>query len=258
MGSAWDFLYNSILIIDHLGDWLISVAHVNCPLLIGWWPQYCPLIGWYFNNIVFSAGKLLRDVYIHYNITTNTLGLGCSSCHQSGVRWGLSLVMEGNTGLSLVTGMKLSDCTCRLVKENHSENFLPCLIFLVTIKAHLMPRILGQAASPSLHITPVSISSSYHDYLRSESLHYPGHQPPEPQLSHLRPPSDPPVTSSKLPRPGPPGQPLYNSEVIQQLRSSDNLVCDVWGSIVVCWIIKTQKMEKYSSSFTTSSPVSNV
>jgi len=26
------------------------------------------------------AGKLLRDVYIHYNITTNTLGLGCPSC----------------------------------------------------------------------------------------------------------------------------------------------------------------------------------
>jgi len=93
------------------------------------------------------AGKLLRDVYIHYNITTNTLGLGCTSCHQSGVR--------------------------------------------------------------------------------SESLQYPGHQPPEPQLSHLRPPSEPPVTS-KLPRPRPgPPQPLYNSEVIQQLRSSDNLVCDV-------------------------------
>ena len=27
------------------------------------------------------AGKLLRDVYIHYNITTNTLGLAaCPAC----------------------------------------------------------------------------------------------------------------------------------------------------------------------------------
>ena len=35
MDGAGVFLYNSILIISHLGDWLRSVAHVNCLLLIG-------------------------------------------------------------------------------------------------------------------------------------------------------------------------------------------------------------------------------
>ena len=49
-------------------------------------------IGWPEQRVnVVPAGKLLRDVYIHYNITTNTLGLGCHQCHQpqstqSGVR----------------------------------------------------------------------------------------------------------------------------------------------------------------------------
>lgn len=41
---------------------------------------------WLIMIMLFSAGKLLRDVYIHYNITTNTLGLGCTQCHQAGVR----------------------------------------------------------------------------------------------------------------------------------------------------------------------------
>lgn len=89
------------------------------------------------------AGKLLRDVYIHYNITTNTLGLGCPSC------------------------------------------------------------------------------------VRSESLQPPGYPLPGPQPPDHHQPQEPPVTSSKRPRlrPGPPA--LYNSEVIQHLRSNDNLVCDV-------------------------------
>ena len=89
MDGAGVFLYNSILIISHLGDWLRSVAHVNCLLLIGQQPLFLLVIGVY--NVVVTAGKLLRDVYIHYNITTNTLGLGCQQCHQpqstqSGVR----------------------------------------------------------------------------------------------------------------------------------------------------------------------------
>ena len=56
---------------------VVAVFLYNSICNIGWTEQHV--------NVV-PAGKLLRDVYIHYNITTNTLGLGCTSCHQGRVR----------------------------------------------------------------------------------------------------------------------------------------------------------------------------
>ena len=59
------------------------------------------------------AGKLLRDVYIHYNITTNTLGLAaCPACTPgpgSQARYTANSSSLVNISCQLVSSAKLTD-----------------------------------------------------------------------------------------------------------------------------------------------------